>query len=286
MPYRNSIRKLNKSGDSKKAVTGKYSGKPKADLTLLIALEALPKLLATLAIFISTSALIHEWGFYSALGLELSQSPIGISDQFKNVLALIPSILRDSSLMMLVSMMVAGFGDANRKKFKGFWSSLNDPYRFFAYFIGIGAFTTLILDALQPQQEFNHSQTFSLLVLASTMLAVRLELNGPDGGRKYFATALVSLVYLPFWLFGVGQISATNPIKNTSKVNIVLKDNQVEGTRSIHGFLLRSYEKQLLLRTDNGEIIFQPTEQVERIEIASKPRRTGLICLWFTSSCP
>lgn len=286
MPPRHSLRKPSGRSRAPLPVVPKSAVQSSGKFMHSGALEAIPKILATLAVLVSVAALIHEWGFYTALGLELSQSPIGISDQFKNVLALIPSIVRDMSLVLLVAMLLAGFGEVDEKTFKGFWSPLRDPYRFFASFIGIASSAFLILDALQPQDGVNPAQSFGLLVLALMMLAVRFELNGPDKGPRYIAVTLVLLAYLPFWLFGVGQNAARRSETTYQEVTVVIKDSGAKAASTIHGSLLRSYEKYLLLRSKTGEVFFQSTERIERIEIASKPPRKGLICIWFSLGCP
>ncbi|MEO5797554.1 MAG: hypothetical protein ABIP34_22240 [Rhodoferax sp.] len=255
-----------------------------APVNFLAILEHSPKLLGLLAIFISISALIHEWGFYSALGIELSQSPIGVSDQFKNLLALIPSVLGNTSFILVPAMLIAGLGENSKKRHIGFWSSLNNPYIFFAKFILIIVFSSITLNALKPISNFSYAAMSGLIILATCLILMRDLLSGPEGNARYIAILITFLLYMPFWIFSAGQESAYGK-KTSSTVTVFFKEAGAAKNHKIQGTLLRSYEKHLLLRTTNGQIIFESADNVERIEIEPPLKSVGLICIWLESTC-
>jgi hypothetical protein len=241
------------------------------NLSLSVVLEKFPKLAAVIATFFGIAALAHEWGYYSALGLELSQVPMNAGDQFKNLLALISNVLRNSltfsaaALLLLLPKIDQAF------------------YTKASWILGISG----LIPAL-GYNLFSQSSSFRLDGLDFVFFAILLrtfsaELSSTNESIRKNTAAGIALVFLPIMLFAIGERSATEFKHEAPIVYIFLKDSDTRET-ALKGSLLRSYEKQLLIADEKGEILFQPLDKVARIEVlTSKP--DNIICREFPSIC-
>ena len=249
-------------------------------------LDYFPSILAAIATFLTLAALIHEWGFYSALNIDFGQSPIGVADQFKIVLSLIPSIARDTSILTLLGALLAGFEDPNdeRSKFTSkFWSPLNNPYKFMAHFLLIGAATLFLIIILFSPPGIYFTEALSIFVLGLILFVTQSLLNKEFGVSRYLGVGIIILIYTPFWLYGAGFRSG---MENTAApTTLYLKDSKHQKHASIVGTLLRSYDQQLLIRTSDGQIIFLPTNEVGKIQFSPRQKKVGLICQLSSTSC-
>lgn len=253
-----------------------------------VLIDQFPTVLAALAAFLTIAALIHEWGFYGGLGLSLGQSPIGVGDQFKILLALIPSIVRDVSIFMVLGILLDHLEDpASRKQpwRSKFFSPLNDPTRFIAHLFLIGAATLFVIYVLFRTPGIYPIDIINLLVVGLLLLGARPFLNEKYVNTRLIAIGLVTLLYMPFWLYSAGHKSALERFSESPEVTISLWKEKGSATTSITGKLLRSYDKQILIRADDGSVIFLPSEGIERIHFAKPKKSIGLTCQLLESGC-
>jgi hypothetical protein len=239
--------------------------------SLGLVLDNSPKLIAIFATFLGIAALAHEWGYYSVFGLELSQVPVTAADQFKNLLALIPNTLKNSTNVTVIALLFLS---------RGVDQSL---YKKASWILGItGALTALGYSLLSK------SSVFRLDGLDFVFLAILLRIFSSELAdknevvRKKTALA-ISLIFIPVGLFAIGERSAAEFRHEAPIVYIFLKDTDTRET-ALKGSLLRSYEKQLLISTEKGEIIFQPLEKVVKIEVLQR-KTSNFICRELPSIC-
>ena len=242
---------------------------PSSSLTLV--LDNSPKLIAIFATFLGIAALAHEWGYYSVFGLELSQVPVTAADQFKNLLALIPNTLKNSTTIAVIALLFFSHGIKQSNYKKASW------------ILGISGALTALGYSL-----FSKSSVFRLDGLDFVFLAILLrifssELADKNEGMRKKTALSISLIFIPVGLFAIGERSAAEFKHEAPIVYVFLKDTDTRET-ALKGSLLRSYEKQLLISTEKGEIIFQPLEKVIKIEVLQR-KTSNIVCREFPSIC-
>jgi hypothetical protein len=244
----------------------------KTSSTLVYAFDNFPKLVATIATFLGVAALAHEWGYYSVFGLELSQVPVTAADQFKNLLALIPNIVKYPTTFVVIALI-----------FSSPKSDRASYYKKASWFFGIGGLIPALAYNL-----FSKSSTFRLDGLDFVFLAILLrvfnaELADSNESIRQKTAISIALIFMLFGLFALGERSATEFKHEAPIVYVFLKDTDTRET-ALKGSLLRSYEKQLLISNEKGEILFQPLDKVVRIEVLP-PKTSNLICREFPNIC-
>jgi hypothetical protein len=240
-------------------------------LSLSVVLENFPKLAAVMAACFGSSALAHEWGYYSALGLELNQVPMSAGNQLKNLLALIPNVLRNNMNFLLPALLL--------------FSPIIDQayYKKASWFLGIPGLITALAYNI-----FSKSSGFRLDGLDYVFLAILLrifsaELSSTKESIRKNTAIGIALVFLPIALFAIGERSATEFKHEAPIVYVFLKNTDTRET-ALKGSLLRSYEKQLLISNEKGEILFQPIEKIARIEVLTS-KKDNIICREFPTIC-
>ena len=225
-------------------------------------IDVLPKAFTVITVFFGVAALCHEAGFYSALGLELSQIPISASDQFKNLLALIPSLVKNVTLISMIALIV--FLPTQNEKF----------YKLVSLVFALLGLSFVGIDLLSDSENTIHTG-FSFLILAMLLFNTRRELCGANKKIKFNAAIVSVMIFLPFWLFGIGIESATRIQTEPQQVQIFSKDSS-STKHEFKATLLRSYEKQILILTEEKELLFQPLDQIIKLQILNYSKQVNL----------
>ena len=215
--------------------------------------------------FLGLSALAHEWGYYSTFGIDLSLVPIGAADQFKNILALIPSVL--ARLTFLYAFLLLLFlPKIDSETYRKTGCALG--------FFGLIIFAGYLLFS---NKQILRLEGFDVIITSALIFFLSKELGASNKRIKYQTALVVFIISIPFWLFTIGQTAALDFKHESPQIYIHEKTSQTL-TSPIKAILLRSYEKQLFVINENQIPTFRAMENIESIEVIQKPKKYGLLC--------
>lgn len=211
------------------------------------------------------SSLAHEWGYYSAFGIDLSLVPISVADQFKNILALIPSTLTRSAALSAVIFFL-------------FVSSINSSaYRLASFGFGAWGLIVFLNYFLFSKTQIVRFEGLDMILMSILILVFYNELGSNNKKIKYRAAITIFIIFSPFWLFTIGQTAALDFNHKSLEIYIHPKSTVASKT-PMKAVLLRTYEKQIFVLDENQTPIFKAIDDIGKIEIIQKPRKTGLLC--------
>jgi hypothetical protein len=214
---------------------------------------------------IGLSALAHEWGYYSAFGIDLSLVPISVADQFKNILALIPSALTRSTALSAVILFL-------------FIPSTNPTmYRRASFGFGVLGLIIFLIYFLFSNKQILRFEGLDMILMSILTLAFCKELGSSNKKIKYQTATTIFIIFSPFWLFTIGQTAALDFNYKSLEVYIHPKSTDAS-TTPMKAVLLRSYEKQIFVLDENQTPIFKAIDNISKIEIIQKPIKKGFLC--------
>jgi hypothetical protein len=214
---------------------------------------------------IGLSALTHEWGYYSTFGIDLSLVPISVTDQFKNILALIPSALTRSTTLSAVIFFL-------------FIPSINpSTYRRASLGFGTLGLIVFLIYFLFSKKQIVRFEGLDMIVISILILVFYKELGSNNKKIKYPTATAIFIIFSPFWLFTIGQTSALD--FNHKSLEIYIHPKSTDGSKTpTKAVLLRSYEKQIFVLDENQTPKFKAIDNISEIEIIQKSRKKGFLC--------
>ncbi|MDO9402958.1 MAG: hypothetical protein Q7T87_02890 [Polaromonas sp.] len=247
--------------------------------------ENLPKVAVLLTVVTSIASLIHEWGFYQALGLQLHEIPFSAVDQFKTWLTLMPAMLGVFATLIFLSNVF--FAVKKREQpLSAYDQTGNLWYRLplrvrrqVQILAAVGTFT--IAGTLLFRE--TPMMGVAYLWVALGIFLFHDELSDPEKNSSGYWIAIYAPVFCVA-LFHVGGRSAGLRISEAPDVLITRKFDPDKNDQ-ISGKLLRTYERFILIAEKRNSFSLYSTADIVSIKFSVTQEPQNYPCVWFGTFC-
>ena len=238
---------------------------------------------------------VHDWGFFSALGVSFAQAPTTISDHVQSWLVWLPKvtvvIIILLALEFLTRRIERGMSENEivgssqnpslTRKFR------NSPY-IFVGFMG----PSIVILWLFLGEKFYSKHTLSVGVIITWFVFAKWVFNHPTVRARHSDSAVLSFYWIPpliLLVFSWGQLSAEfGDLKQHASHRIYMNNAESATTvKSAEIDIVRIFDDWILVRAENKKIVWIRLDQISQLELLEEDRPfPGLVCILFKRLCP
>ena len=264
--------------------------------TLQEILRLIGALIAVIAPISIIFSFVYDWGFFSALGISFQQAPTTLYDHAHSWLVWLPRVLVVATILLTVEFFLRRIergmtedeintSSPNPNRTRMF---RNSPFVFIKWLA-----PCLVILWLLFGTSFRHSLWPGLIIC--WFLFSSWVFKHPRLSMQYsiaFKLSFRWIIPIAFLAFAWGEWSADtktletgNPKEYRSYDRVTLEGS---GTQTV--FILRTFDKWVLIRDEERNLVWIPTDKIYRIELESEDESfRGLVCIFsdnlFDSLC-
>ena len=232
----------------------------------------------------------YDWGFLFSIGISFAEAPTTIADHFRSWLVWLPEVTLSIFIILLLEMSTRRIekgmtekeiveSTPNPEKTK---KMREKPFRLIPYIAILGIIVWLFFGG--------HIAPVIFLSIILWFVISNWILSHPVINQRHS----MWFKYVFYWgpptlalFFYVGSLSAQYTLSDSGTSHKLHIKNAVADIQPMTATIIRYFEKYLLVRNQDGTIMWIQTDNVHTIEqITEAPFFEGVICYYRQSWCP